>query len=307
MEEYIFKKTFIHNVNISEVKNILLDHEFVNELNDDGVHIKGNIYITFVIASENKNDYEAIQIPVDIFISLTKIDCLKELKLVIDHFEHTIKENEIEFRVYTKLLGNNEELISFEPTKNKEINRSMIDLLMRNSEEKDEISFDNDFLNNLENYITKDNVDFISTSYDELDLKRNDIIEISSLEDVSQEAETNLTNENENPTINEQDEKENEIVEENKIIQEQENILKKENETIENKKIDNEVDNKEEDKKNKQELFKEKYISSYFYYRLKENETISDVARIFKLSEEDILKININVEFKKGQLVKILK
>lgn len=297
MEEYIFTKSFFYNSSINEVSNILLDHEFENQLEDDGVHIRGNIYITFVVSDDVKMDYEAIQIPVDLFISLNKIDCLKDLKLIIDHFEHVVKDSEVEFKIVTKLLGNNEELISFEPTKNKEINRSMMDLLMRGDEEQDEISFENNFLNNIENFITKDNVDLISTPYEELDLNRNDIIEISTLEKEIKESFDDLKEEAEQK--NEYD------------------IMPLNKEMVKQKVEDDgsmQVEKKQEQEENtspknesKQELFKEKYISNYFYYRLKDNETITDVANLFNLKEEDILKLNKNIEFKKGQLLKIAK
>lgn len=281
MEEYIFTKKFTYISNIKEINNILIDHEFTNKLENDGINIVGDIFLTFIIVSDDKNDYEALKIPVDIFISLNKIDCLKELNLIIDHFDYEIKENEIEFKVYTKLMGNNEEFISFEPTKNREINKAMIDLLMRNNNEEQELKLDKRFLSNIENIITKDNVELISTPYEDLTLNNDDIIEISTVE---------KKDEQKNDDKIEQTEEKQDTVREKSAL-----IIKEEKDVV----IKNDTNNNE--------LFKEKYTSSYFYYRLKENETISSLADLFKINEDDIRRINKNVEFKKGQLIKILK
>ncbi len=332
MEEYVFKKSFKYVTKINEVKNVLLDHDFENILQDDGVNIKGNIYLTFVIENEEKRDYEALQIPVDLFIALNEIDCLKELKLTIDHFNYEINDDEITFIVNTKLMGNNEDFISFEPTKNKKINRAMIDLLMRGEQENQQEEFNEDYLKRVEDLITKDDIDLISTPYQDLSLFRDDIIEISTDDIVNNQDDVLETNQEVqvNEKIDNIDEQQDDKLEENinePINEERE--VKKEKPNLQVEKTNDESNEKEvrakkvpsfideevkvqevkqeEIKKESKELFKEKYASSYFYYRLKENETINDLVKIFSLKEEDILKHNKNVEFKKGQLVKIPK
>ncbi len=328
MEEYVFKKTFKYVSKINEVKNVLLDHDFENVLQDDGVNIKGNIYLTFVIENEEKKDYEALQIPVDLFIALNEIDCLKELKLTIDHFNYEINDDEITFIINTKLMGNNEDFISFEPTKNKKINRAMIDLLMRGEQENQQEEFNEDYLKRVEDLITKDDIDLISTPYQDLSLFRDDIIEIST-EDIIN-SQDDIVDEQVIEEIDNIEEKQDDKLEVtlNKPLNEEKEVIK-EDTNLQDEKTEKESNEKEvrankvpsfineeqkvqevkqeEIKKESEELFKEKYASSYFYYRLKENETINDLIKMFSLKEEDILKHNKNIEFKKGQLVKIPK
>lgn len=309
MEEYVFKKTFKYVTKINEVKNVLLDHDFENILQDDGVNIKGNIYLTFVIENDEKKDYEALQIPVDLFVALNEIDCLKELKLTIDHFNYEIKDDEITFIINTKLMGNNEEFISFEPTKNKKINRAMIDLLMRGEQEHKQEEFAEDYLKKVEDLITKDDVDLISTPYQDLTLFRDDIIEISTDDIINNQTEIQEENTKEIVELKQDTEetKQDNLEETNFQKDETENETKEEREIKVPNLINEEVKVQEEIKKENKELFKEKYASSYFYYRLKENESINDLMNMFSLKEEDILKHNKSIEFKKGQLVKIPK
>lgn len=55
----------------------------------------------------------------------------------------------------------------------------------------------------------------------------------------------------------------------------------------------------------KQEIFKEKYSSSYLFYRVKKGDTLSSIAQKFKLNENDIIKLNPNKEIKENTLLQL--
>lgn len=55
----------------------------------------------------------------------------------------------------------------------------------------------------------------------------------------------------------------------------------------------------------KPEIFKEKYSSSYLFYRVKKDDTLSSVAQKFKLTENDIIKLNPNKEIKENTLLQL--
>ncbi len=55
----------------------------------------------------------------------------------------------------------------------------------------------------------------------------------------------------------------------------------------------------------KPEIFKEKYSSSYLFYRVKKDDTLSSIAQKFKLNENDIIKLNPNKEIKENTLLQL--
>lgn len=55
----------------------------------------------------------------------------------------------------------------------------------------------------------------------------------------------------------------------------------------------------------KPEIFKEKYSSSYLFYRVKKDDTLSFIAQKFKLNENDIIKLNPNKEIKENTLLQL--
>lgn len=278
MEEYLFQKSFKLDKIITKVSEVTLEHDFKNHLSEDGVRIEGNIYLKFNLNYGEETEKKELTIPVDLFIALNKIDCLKELKLNITDFNYEIKDNEIFFKVYAKLKGNNEDFICFEPTQNREINNEMVSLLMRNEINKP-TDFQENYLKSIEDLIKKEDVDLISTPFENLNIKEKDIINISTLEeDDSQESIANPLPEICKP------------IEESK----KEEPIKKE-ETL--------TDNKPP----KEELFKEEYTSKYFFYRLKDNENLDTIVSMFSLKKEELINLNKNIEFKKGNLIKIPK
>lgn len=271
MEDYKFKYTYSSNNTIELVSNILLEKDFKIDLKDDGVKIVGNIYITCKVKENDELIPKAFLIPIDVFILLNKIDCLKDITLEIDHFEYEIKDKDLTFNVICKLKGNNEDIICFEPSLNKEVNQEMINLLLRSNDESNKSNnIDENYLNQIEELIKKENVDLISTPIENISISDDDLIKINSQIDDAKKVEEE-TNEN---TINNQDEIRNEEI-------------------------------KKEDVK-KENLFKEKYESKYFYYQMKENEDLNAIAKKFNLQEKDLLLLN-NKSYKKGSLIKIPK
>lgn len=61
----------------------------------------------------------------------------------------------------------------------------------------------------------------------------------------------------------------------------------------------------EEKNEPKPEIFKEKYSSSYLFYRVKKDDTLSSIAQKFKLNENDIIKLNPNKEIKENTLLQL--
>ena len=55
----------------------------------------------------------------------------------------------------------------------------------------------------------------------------------------------------------------------------------------------------------KPEIFKEKYSSSYLFYRVKKDDTLSSIVQKFKLNENDIIKLNPNKEIKENTLLQL--
>ncbi len=55
----------------------------------------------------------------------------------------------------------------------------------------------------------------------------------------------------------------------------------------------------------KPEIFKEKYSSSYLFYRVKKDDTLSSISQKFKLNENDIIKLNPNKEIKENTLLQL--
>lgn len=58
-------------------------------------------------------------------------------------------------------------------------------------------------------------------------------------------------------------------------------------------------------KNKKEELFEEKYIISYMFYRIKNGETIDDIAKKFNIKKELLVSYNKDKEFKVNTLIQI--
>lgn len=98
---------------------------------------------------------------------------------------------------------------------------------------------------------------------------------------------------NRNPTsLNQIDLEENKIVILDPVIEEEPIKVEVENE----RKNPNVI---------KDDLFKEKYSTTYMFYRMKDNESIDDVAKKFNIDKEVILQYNQNKDFKANSLIQI--
>ena len=94
--------------------------------------------------------------------------------------------------------------------------------------------------------------------------------------------------------------KEEDIKIDNQKEEIQEVIVEPRNENITSK-LEEKTVNENADKT----IFKEKYSSSYLYYRLKRNETLDDVMKKFNVDKNELLKLNSINSFKENGLILI--
>ena len=94
--------------------------------------------------------------------------------------------------------------------------------------------------------------------------------------------------------------KEEDIKIDNQKEEIQEVIVEPRNENITSK-LEEKTVNENTDKT----IFKEKYSSSYLYYRLKRNETLEDVMKKFNVDKNELLKLNSINSFKENGLILI--
>ena len=81
-------------------------------------------------------------------------------------------------------------------------------------------------------------------------------------------------------------------------------VIKEEEKKVEIKSNEikvNEIRNNNE----KDVLFKEKYQSSYLFYRIKKGEDLSSIAKKFNVNEDIIKNMNIDKEFSENNLIQI--
>lgn len=98
------------------------------------------------------------------------------------------------------------------------------------------------------------------------------------------------------------DEQDKEDENKESYIEEKEEIEKDDNE---GKEIKREEEKKEIIKKKDNSLFNDEYVSSFFFYRIKENETLSDIANKFKVNKDNLLAANPKKSFLPNELILI--
>ncbi len=287
MKEHIFEPSISFNNKIEEVNDLLMDHDFNYEYSSSGVKITGNIALSFTIKDVFTNFSSSINYPVDLFIALNEIDSLKEITLEIDDLSYEINDNELKFKIVTKLKGDKEDFVFFELSPNERINKEAISLLMRKiKSESNKMNISESKLKKFEELIKTSSVDLISSSSDDIECNE-DIIEFLALDD------------NINDSLN--DDKKEDVID---IDVNEENIKDDIN-------LRNNDDVTKDDDQNieikKEELFKDNYVSIYFFYVLKENETKENIIERFKISKELLDKYNKDVIYKKGNLIRIPK
>lgn len=97
------------------------------------------------------------------------------------------------------------------------------------------------------------------------------------------------------------DEQDKEDENKESYIEEKEEIEKDDNEEKEIKR----EEEKEIIKKKDNSLFNDEYVSSFFFYRIKENETLSDIANKFKVNKDNLLAANPKKSFLPNELILI--
>ena len=65
--------------------------------------------------------------------------------------------------------------------------------------------------------------------------------------------------------------------------------------------IDEEISNE----KPKEELLKSNYVTTFFFYRVKNNETLNEILSKYNMSVDDFKKLNNSLEVKENDLVQI--
>ena len=64
-------------------------------------------------------------------------------------------------------------------------------------------------------------------------------------------------------------------------------------------------DNNKEENSDESSLFKDEYVSSFFFYRIREKETVSDIATKFKVNKDTLLAANPKKSFLPNELILI--
>lgn len=287
MKEHIFEPSISFNNKIEAVNDLLMDHDFNYEYSSSGVKITGNIALSFTIKDAFTTFQSSLNYPIDLFIALNEIDSLKEITLEIDDLSYEINDNVLKFKIVTKLKGDKEDFVFFELSPNERINKEAISLLMRKiKSESNKMNISESKLKKFEELIKTSSVDLISSSSDDIECNE-DIIEFLALDDSAND----LLNENEKEDIIDA------YVNEEKV---------KDDVDVRNNNVINDDNNQNKEIK-KEELFKDNYVSTYFFYVLKDNEVKENIIEKFKISEELLDKYNKDIIYKKGNVIRIPK
>lgn len=287
MKEHIFEPSISFNNKIEAVNDLLMDHDFNYEYSSSGVKITGNIALSFTIKDAFTTFQSSLNYPIDLFIALNEIDSLKEITLEIDDLSYEINDNVLKFKIVTKLKGDKEDFVFFELSPNERINKEAISLLMRKiKSESNKMNISESKLKKFEELIKTSSVDLISSSSDDIECNE-DIIEFLALDDSAND----LLNENKKEDIIDA------YVNEEKV---------KDDVDVRNNNVINDDNNQNKEIK-KEELFKDNYVSTYFFYVLKDNEVKENIIEKFKISEELLDKYNKDIIYKKGNVIRIPK
>lgn len=148
----------------------------------------------------------------------------------------------------------------------------LLSIQIGEKEEPSQLSLDEEYAS----YLKRDNVEVIST-VDEL--PSSDILEI---------VEEDNKGDNEEKEDEEDDDKD-------KYNQNKEEYI----EDIKREDLNEEENNDESS------LFKDEYVSSFFFYRIREKETVSDIATKFKVNKDTLLAANPKKSFLPNELILI--
>lgn len=282
MEEIGLEKKVSFELPVKGIKNILIRDQLKYHKLESGIKIEGKILIDGIAILEEQEKSFQESLDVDIFISLLRIDSLDDIKLKIDGYTYRIDDSSVIFDLKARVEGENYDIITFEPSETTAINKAIIDSLLLESNFNPLLreNIDEDFINQVNEIINQKDVEMISSFNDEnLINDPDDIIEISESEPI--------------PYV--------EVKEEIKLEEPKKEVKSLEKETkIESLK-------KEAKSTSSTSGLKQNYVASFVFYKIKPNESLSDIAQRFNISEDEIRRINSKKKLNPGELIELPK
>lgn len=266
MKPITFTKSFIFEENIVKVQDFLVEDDFSYEIKDSDLSISGKISGSGSAKSEVDTYPFTFIIDVDCLLSLAKIDCLTDLKLRFKDYKSTIDGKLLTLTIRYELFGNGEVYKDVITKEDKSLQRKLYDTMTSSTVIEDvNPAIDSNFKEKIEK-ILDEKVEVIST-LDELKPLNSFSKEIDEIEEAKIQPIPFVA------PIEKYDDRKN--VEDNKIEEKKETI------------------------------FKEKYVVTYIYYKVKDSDNYSNVSEKFKVSEKDLRNCNSSKDIRPGMLLKI--
>lgn len=277
MKPITFTKSFIFDQDIQKVTDLLIEDDFLYEIKETDLVIKGKITGSGSAQSELDQFPLSFIIDVDCILSLTKIDCLTDLKLRFKDYRVNLDKKLVNLTIRYELLGNGEPYKEVVTKESKDLQRELYDAVQSTLPKEPEPFLDASFKEKLDEILGED-VEVIST-FDSLepltsfdaheDTKMMVEEEMPVLEPIKME----VALENPKP-VNIEEEKPVVIP----IMPKKESIFKE-----------------------------ERYAVAYIYYKAKNGDSYESIANIFKIDPSKLILENQNKVLKFGSLVKIPK
>lgn len=277
MKPITFTKSFIFDQDIVKVTDLLIEDDFLYEIKETDLVIKGKITGSGSAQSELDQFPLSFIIDVDCILSLTKIDCLTDLKLRFKDYRVNLDKKLVNLTLRYELLGNGEPYKEVITKENKDLQRDLYNAVQSTLPKEPEPFLDAAFKEKLEGIIGED-VEVIST-FDSLepltsfDVNEDNKMIVEEELPVLTPSEMEVVLETPKPI---------DVVEEKPLV------------VPEAPKRDS--------------IFKEeRYAVAYIYYKAKDGDTYESIANIFKIDSDKLVRENQNKALKFGALVKIPK
>ena len=264
MEQIKIKKVISLNGKIKEFTNPILNDQYSFEENEEGIKVIGNMNLVGEVLYDNdvkeKID-EAFLIEFYIFNEQIDYTLIKLLS-----YDIKVDEN----RLIIKMVFSKEKKVIEKENMDEDIDK------IENIDYKNEVLIEDINFEEIERIINdKDAIMFSSLDLNNIE---DDVVEIVLDEENKKEddrveekyIEVDLSKYDDNVIENE----EKDAIEESDVIQEEKIEL------VENK---TQIDNKRES------LFKEEYRKTYFYYRMKETDTIESLSSLYRNNMDSLI------------------
>lgn len=318
MQPFVLEKRFNLDRHLERIKDLRCGNSFEYHKEGDGIKISGNITLNGVFCySETEESFEK-EMPVDVFVPLNKIDCMKDLALSIDDVNYNIDDSYVLFKIKCHLLGDKDDFEKFEPTKDQMFNEMLVEQILdypKIHRKGTRREFQKDFLDSIEAMLESENSEIeIFSSVDEDSLKGYFASDFEDEEDEVIELEEEMIKFKEPEIMN--DSSKSEIIEEKvedipipteikeePLVPEIPLPLVEEKVEIEVPKP-NSIKNNPKSERTKLGL-KESYSSSYVFYRVKKNDTLESIASQFKIDPLEIRRLNPTKDIKSDELLEL--